>query len=497
MTVASVNTEGPRSRTSTRPPRSTSSGSTPTAASTAARSRSHVCDDRGVAPGAERLRPPGGRRRRSSRSSASFTFMADASCRSSRRPSIAWFGTCCAGTPSGADEQGVVPDRQQPHVRGRASRSAPSTTAARTSTRVIIDGAQPFIPLMENAMKRRRHEVRQRAVILPATARTTARRSPRRPSGGADCVIMVVSETPYIAWMTPWAQSGTEARMYGPQGNLNAVVDQGQRAGRRRRRHRRHVPRPVHRAVGGLPRRARGSTTPTRRQDYNSLGGMGTWAAYTAFTQIVEDDQAATSTAQVVPRGRGDDVEPRPGRAWCRRSTSRRSGRTRPEGYDRLFNRCVVFSQLKDGKVVPLTDGVRGRQRRWRSGKRASELDSTRSPAPGSRPGPGPVPLDRRCRLVEEFIRFALLGFGIGALYALASQGLIVDLPRLGRPQLRARRDRAWPASTSSGSCTSSRGGPFLAGARRRRRRRRPPLGALTHLAHHAAAAHAPRRSSA
>ena len=27
---------------------------------------------------------------------------------------------------------------------------------------------------------------------------------------------------------------------------------------------------------------------------------------------------------------------------------------------------------------------------------------------------------------MEEFIRFALLGFGIGALYALASQGLMV-----------------------------------------------------------------------
>ena len=39
-----------------------------------------------------------------------------------------------------------------------------------------------FIPPMENAMNALRHEVRQEPIILPPTARTTARRSPRRPA---------------------------------------------------------------------------------------------------------------------------------------------------------------------------------------------------------------------------------------------------------------------------------------------------------------------------
>ena len=38
---------------------------------------------------------------------------------------------------------------------------------------------------------------------------------------------------------------------------------------------------------------------------------------------------------------------------------------------------------------------------------------------------------------VEEVIRFALLGLGLGALYALAAQGLIVGLPRVGGAELR------------------------------------------------------------
>ena len=33
------------------------------------------------------------------------------------------------------------------------------------------------------------------------------------------------------------------------------------------------------------------------------------------------------------------------------------------EGYKRLFNRSVVYSQLENGKVVPLDDRVRGRRR--------------------------------------------------------------------------------------------------------------------------------------
>ena len=43
----------------------------------------------------------------------------------------------------------------------------------------------------------------------------------------ADCVISIISETPFITWNTAWTQSGTEARQYGPQGNLNEISAAG------------------------------------------------------------------------------------------------------------------------------------------------------------------------------------------------------------------------------------------------------------------------------
>ena len=56
------------------------------------------------------------------------------------------------------------------------------------------------------------------------------------------------------------------------------------------------------------------------------------------------------------------------------------------EGYNRLFNRSVVYSQLEDGKVVPLDDRVRRRQRpRHRQGPRLIEA-CCRSGRPRRRP---------------------------------------------------------------------------------------------------------------
>ena len=104
----------------------------------------------------------------------------------------------------------------------------------------------------------------------------------------ADCVISIISETPFITWNTAWAQSGTDAQQYGPQGNLNEISAKGNEEAT-----------DGNIIVGMYPDI---STEPwaeyraaldeagldTTELDYNSLGGMGTWAAYVAFTQIAE-----------------------------------------------------------------------------------------------------------------------------------------------------------------------------------------------------------------
>ncbi len=67
----------------------------------------------------------------------------------------------------------------------------------------------------------------EKYVSLPATAKDYSPQVAEATGGGTDCLVMIVSETPYIAWMPAFAQSGSKARMYGPQGNLNEKVVKG------------------------------------------------------------------------------------------------------------------------------------------------------------------------------------------------------------------------------------------------------------------------------
>jgi len=66
-----------------------------------------------------------------------------------------------------------------------------------------------------------------RTVILPPTSQDYSPQVAQATGGGADCVVMIVSETPYVAWNQAYLQSGTKARMYGPQGNLDSVSIKG------------------------------------------------------------------------------------------------------------------------------------------------------------------------------------------------------------------------------------------------------------------------------
>ena len=128
-------------------------------------------------------------------------------------------------------------------------------------------------------------------VILPPTAQDYSAEVAQATGGGADCVISIISETPFITWNTAWAQSGTNAHQYGPQGNLNEVSAKGNEDAT-----------DGNIIVGMYPDI---STAPwaeyrtaldeagldTTELDYNSLGGMGTWAAYTGVHPDRRDDR--------------------------------------------------------------------------------------------------------------------------------------------------------------------------------------------------------------
>lgn len=280
----------------------------------------------------------------------SFTFFAESIVPVIAESNITWFGPCCPITPSELTSPHSFPIGNQPmYAVGAVKRAIDD--GCQNINAVIIDGAQIFIPPMENAITALGQSFGE-VVILPPTAQDYSAEVAQATSGDADCVIMIVGETPFITWNTAWTQSGTDAVQYGPQGNLNEVSAAGNEASTDGD------------IIAGMYPDI--STDPwseyrlaleeaaldTSELDYNSLGGMGTWAAFVGFTQIAETIEgeinadsffeAASNTTNLDLGGMVPPLD------FTQEWTDGL------EGYQRLFNRSVVYSTLENGKVVPL-----------------------------------------------------------------------------------------------------------------------------------------------
>lgn len=281
----------------------------------------------------------------------SFTFFAESIVPVIAESDITWFGPCCPITPSELTSKHSFPIGNQPmYAVGSVKRAIDD--GCQSINAVIIDGAQIFIPPMENAIAALGQSFGD-IIILPPTAQDYSAEVAQATNNDADCVLMIVSEGPYITWNTAWTQSGTEAVQYGPQGNLNEISAAGNEESTDGD------------VIAGMYPDL--STAPwdeyrlaldeagydTAELDYNSLGGMGTWAAFHGFTIIAETIdgeitaesffEAASNTSNLDLDGMVPNLD------FTQEWTDGL------EGYERLFNRSVVFSELDNGKVVPLT----------------------------------------------------------------------------------------------------------------------------------------------
>jgi ABC-type branched-subunit amino acid transport system substrate-binding protein len=281
----------------------------------------------------------------------SFTFFAESIVPVLEEAGIDWFGMCCPIAPSEFTSEYSFPIGNQPmYAVGAVSRAVQD--GCQNINAVIIDGAQIFIPPMENAMRALGKEFGE-TVILPPTGEDYSAEVAQALSGDADCVIMIVSETPFITWNTAWSQSGTDARQYGPQGNLNAVSAAGNEEATDGDVIAGMYPDLSTEPWAEYRAALEENNADLEANDYNSLGGMGTWAAYVAFTQIAETiegevtaesfHEAASNTSELDLNGMVPVLD---------FTTPWTDGL---EGYTRLFNRSVVFSELDNGEVVPLT----------------------------------------------------------------------------------------------------------------------------------------------
>ena len=280
----------------------------------------------------------------------SFTFFAESIVPVIAESDITWFGPCCPITPSELTSPHSFPIGNQPmYAVGIIKRAIDDGCQAINA--VIIDGAQIFLPPMENAIAALGQSFGD-IIILPPTAQDYSSEVAQATTD-ADCVIGIVSETPYITWNTAWTQSGTDARQYGPQGNLNEISAAGNEESTDGD------------IIGGMYPDI--STAPwdeyrlaleeggwdTTEHDYNSLGGMGTWAAFAAFTLIAETIDGEINATSFFEAASATDNLDLGGMVPVLDFTQEWTDGL--PGFQRLFNRSVVFSKLENGKVVPLT----------------------------------------------------------------------------------------------------------------------------------------------
>ena len=278
-----------------------------------------------------------------------FTFTGDAVVPILEKANTALFGNCCAISPLELTSKISFPMGNQP-LYGVGLVHKAVEQGCEHIKGVIIEGAEAFEPLMENAAKVEGVEI-EKFIKLPGTAQDYSAQVAEATSGDTDCLVMIVSETPYIAWMPAFAQSGSEVKMYGPQGNFNENAVKGFES---------TVEGDV--VAGMYPdislpqwdtyREALEKYEADSAQDYNSLGGMGTWAAYEGFKQVAETIKGEPNNETFLKAAETAKIE-LPGMLPPENFAENWGKTGGPEGFERINDRCVVFSEFKEGKLQP------------------------------------------------------------------------------------------------------------------------------------------------
>jgi ABC-type branched-subunit amino acid transport system substrate-binding protein len=171
-------------------------------------------------------------------------------------------------------------------------------------------------------------------------------------SGNADCIDGGIADANWAAWLPAMQAAGANQRLYGLQGNLNGKIAE-------------QFPELTNKGIvsnsypniaGDMWKDYRASLEKYDAPDldWNSLAGLGTWTAYTAFTNIasgISGDitnqsflDAANKTAKLDTDGMIPELD-----------------LTKPYtgfggSFPRIFNRTVFFDVVKDGKLTALDD---------------------------------------------------------------------------------------------------------------------------------------------
>lgn len=278
---------------------------------------------------------------------SSFGYTGDATIPLLQGADIAMFGGCCSNAVADLTLDNAFIMGNGPAYGAALAQRAVDDGKTKIAI-VVIDGAQTYIEPIANALEANGLEP-HKEVILPATAQDLAPQAAQALADGTDGVIMIVNADSIKAFMSAYKQFGSDARIYGPQGNLTEDVAKGfeeELEGAITGNSYADISEP---AYDGFRAALEEYDAPTDIS-YNGLDGLGTWAGYTAFTDIVEGMEGdITSAAFLEAASQTSEVDTGGMVAPVDFTQEWTEG---PEGYERLFNRTAKFSTFENGKLV-------------------------------------------------------------------------------------------------------------------------------------------------
>jgi ABC-type branched-subunit amino acid transport system substrate-binding protein len=282
----------------------------------------------------------------------SFTYFAEAIVPVIAESDITWFGACCPISPSELTSKHSFPIGNQPmYAVGEVKKAVED--GCESINAVIAEGADAiFRGPMENAMAAYGRTFGD--VIITPTIAQDYSAEVAQATTDADCMVVVMSETPFLTWNTALQQSGSTIAQYGNQGNLNAISAKGAEEVTDGNIISGMYPDIASEPWADYRAALEKNAIDQEANDFNSLGGMGTWAAYMGFAQIaagIEGEVTAASFFEAASNTTALDLD---GMVPVLDFTQEWTDGL--PGYTRLFNRSVVYSQLDNGKVIPLDD---------------------------------------------------------------------------------------------------------------------------------------------
>jgi branched-chain amino acid transport system substrate-binding protein len=200
---------------------------------------------------------------------------------------VAWFGICCAIAPDEFHSAVSFPLGNNPALNPGGVYKAVKDGCKNIA---VLELQLPTTPalnvLFNNTAKSAGYTGKLKFVPV---ALTTTDYTPQvtQATGGTDCISMYLSESNISGVMSAFSSTGGKQKLYGAQGNFDPVSTKGFDS---------IVKDDI--VYGTYPdlssaafakyRDAISTYKPPSKLDYNSLGGLGTWTAFLAFTNIVK-----------------------------------------------------------------------------------------------------------------------------------------------------------------------------------------------------------------